>query len=146
MEKHFYIMEKKDGFVIDDEIPQQLLNIRKVEALISQNLVDTLVKLQNVDFIQAGLENFERPEGFFTRQVNGWITRYADRRRDEIPSISTLEKWLIDNLPTTQGTTIVHNDFKLNNMVFIADPTVQVSGVLDWELIIHRGSKMMTQV
>ena len=134
MDKHFYIMEKKEGIVIDDEIPQQLLNIPNVEAAISQNLVDTLVQLQNVDFIKAGLEDFGRPEGYLSRQVNGWITRYANSKTDEIPFISTLEKWLIDNLPTTQGTTIVHNDFKLNNMIFIADPTVRVNGVLDWEL------------
>ena len=134
MDKHFYIMEKKEGIVIDDEIPQQLLNIPNVKAAISQNLVDTLVKLQNVDFIRAGLEDFGRPEGYLARQVNGWITRYANSKTDEIPFISTLEKWLIDNLPVTQGTTIVHNDFKLNNMIFIADPTVRVNGVLDWEL------------
>lgn len=134
MDKHFYIMEKKDGLVIDDEISQDLLNIPHVEAAISQSLVDTLVKLQNVDYIQAGLENFGRPEGFLSRQVNGWITRYALSKTDEIPYISTLEKWLVDNLPTTQGTTIVHNDFKLNNMIFIADTTVRVNGVLDWEL------------
>lgn len=134
MDKHFYIMEKKEGVVIDGEIPSFFGTAETSGQDISQSLVDAIVHLQNVDYIKSGLEQFGQPKGFLERQVHGWIKRYKNSATDHISSISSLEQWLIGNLPTTQETTIVHNDFKLNNLVLAPDRPIRVSGVLDWEL------------
>lgn len=134
MEKHFYIMEKKEGIVIDDELPRIAGAEKGIEKEISQSLVNALVKLQNIDYKEAGLEHFGRPDGFTERQVHGWIKRYANSTTDQISSISSLEQWLIQHIPRKHETTIVHNDFKLNNLVFAADAPIRVKGVLDWEL------------
>lgn len=133
MDKHFYVMEKKQGVVIDAKITA-IEGATSIEQDISQSLIDTFIALQQVDYEKAGLQSIGRPEGFLQRQVNGWIKRYALSATDEIRAIKELENWLIKQLPTTTETTIVHNDFKLNNVVFAADAPVRITGVLDWEL------------
>ncbi|WP_431027249.1 phosphotransferase family protein [Lysinibacillus sp. LZ02] len=133
MEKHFYIMEKKQGIVVDDKIPF-IEGVQSIEKEISQSLIDTLVSLQQVDYLQAGLDTIGRPEGFLERQVTGWIKRYELSATDHIPAIKEVENWLIKYMPTTTETTIIHNDFKLNNVILAADAPVRVTGVLDWEL------------
>ena len=133
MDKHFYVMEKKQGVVIDAEIPM-IEGAKSIEQEISQSLVDTFITLQQVDYEKAGLQSIGRPEGFLERQVNGWINRYALSATDEIRAIKEVESWLLKHIPTTTETTIVHNDFKLNNLVFATDAPVRINGVLDWEL------------
>lgn len=133
MDKHFYVMEKKQGVVIDAQIPS-IEAATSIEQDISQSLIDTFIALQQVDYEKAGLQSIGRPEGFLERQVNGWIKRYALSATDNIPGIKEVESWLIKQIPTTTETTIVHNDFKLNNVVFATDAPVRITGVLDWEL------------
>ena len=76
----------------------------------------------------------EKPEGYMERQVNGWIKRYNHSKTDSFSHVSELEKWLIVNRPLNSETTIVHNDFKLNNMVLDETNPGKTIGVLDWEL------------
>ena len=134
MDKHFYVMEKKQGVVIDDQLPEQYKGSEVAGPLISRNVIQTLARLQAIDYKEAGLENMGKPEGFLERQVSGWIKRYELCKTEDIAHLEELQNWLTVNLPKTTETTIVHNDFKLNNMVLDeADPSKTV-GVLDWEL------------
>lgn len=134
MEKHFYVMEKKQGVVIDDQLPEQYNNSEYAGPLISKSVIKTLVELQSIDYQSAGLQTIGKPEGFLERQVLNWIKRYDLAKTEEISQINILEKWLMENIPANPETTIVHNDFKLNNMIFDKkDPSIIV-GVLDWEL------------
>nr|WP_269758059.1 phosphotransferase [Thalassobacillus sp. C254] len=66
--------------------------------------------------------------------MHGWIKRYEQAKTEENKTVNTVEKWLIENLPASSETTIVHNDFKLNNMVLDAENPSKTTGVLDWEL------------
>lgn len=134
MEKHFYVMEKKQGVVIDDQLPEQYSNSQLTGPLISKSVIQTLVELQAVDYQAAGLVNMGKPEGFLERQVFNWIKRYDLSQTDEIPQMDELEQWLKTNIPRTTETTIVHNDFKLNNLIFHQTDPSKVIGVLDWEL------------
>lgn len=134
MDKHFYVMEKKKGFVIDDKLPESYKSSQLAGPLISKAVIETLVQLQSIDYKKAGLENMGKPEGFLERQVKGWIKRYDLSKTEEDSSLGELEKWLVSNLPTNKETTIVHNDFKLNNMVLDIKNPGNVVGVLDWEL------------
>lgn len=134
MDKHFYVMEKKQGVVIDDTLPESYGSSEQAGPKISRTVIQTLAQLQDIDYKQAGLAGMGKPEGFLERQVRGWIKRYDHSKTDTIPHLADLENWLSANLPVNQETTIVHNDFKLNNMVLDERDPGKAVGILDWEL------------
>lgn len=134
MERHFYVMEMKDGVVIDDSLPIQFESNPDAKKLISKATVETLVKLHEVNYTEAGLETIGYPNGYLTRQVNGWIKRYQNSKTNEIEGVEQLENWLMNNIPVSSEPTIVHNDFKLNNMMFSEQDPGKVIGLFDWEL------------
>jgi aminoglycoside phosphotransferase (APT) family kinase protein len=134
MDRHFYVMERKEGVVLDDALPESFETRSDTGKLVSHAVVDTLVKLHAVDYENAGLSGIGYPEGYLSRQVNGWIKRFHNSKTNDIPAVESLEKWLVDNIPVSPAPTIVHNDFKLNNMMFSATDPGKVIGVFDWEL------------
>ncbi|MBM4761846.1 phosphotransferase family protein [Bacillus sp. B15-48] len=134
MDKPFYIMEKKNGVVLDDTMPPEYDSIPNIKKSISESTVDTLVQLHDIDYEQAGLQEMGRPEGYLERQVHGWIKRYHNSKTDEIGVYRDIEKWVLANIPTSPRATIVHNDYKLNNMMLSLSNPGKVVGVFDWEL------------
>ncbi|MGX9135298.1 phosphotransferase family protein [Rummeliibacillus sp. JY-2-4R] len=134
MDKHFYVMEKKQGIVIDSKLPEHYQNSQSTGTLISQSVIETLVHLQSIDYKEAKLENMGKPDGYLERQVYSWIKRYHLSKTDDVPYLEELQNWLTTDIPNNPETTIVHNDFKLNNMVFDAENPSKIVGVLDWEL------------
>lgn len=134
MDKHFYVMEKKQGLVIDEELPEVYGSPEQAGPIISKNVISTLVQLQAIDYKEAGLAEMGKPEGFMERQVKGWIKRYHHSKTDDVEGLEELEQWLTANIPVNEETTIVHNDFKLNNMVIDEENPGLATGVLDWEL------------
>ncbi|RNF40337.1 phosphotransferase family protein [Planococcus salinus] len=134
MDKPFYVMEKKQGVVIDGALPEKYPNTKETKQQISSEVVRTLVELHSIDYKKASMDEMGRPEGFLERQIHGWIKRYNLSKTEDLNFIDEVEKWLINNLPSTKETTIVHNDFKLNNMVFDTEDPRQITGILDWEL------------
>ena len=133
-DKHFYVMEMKQGIVIDDKLPEIYGESNDAGPLISKNMIETLIQLQSINYKEAGLMNLGKPEGFLERQVNGWIKRYENSKTDTLAGVAELENWLRVNRPLISDTTIVHNDFKLNNLVLDETNTGKIIGVLDWEL------------
>ena len=75
-----------------------------------------------------------KPDGFLERQVRGWSGRWDRARTTDLPSIDRLSAWLCDNLPPSPRATIVHNDFKLDNVMFAEDDPGRLDAVLDWEM------------
>lgn len=134
MERHFYLMEKKEGVVLDNSLPKEFENRADTGRLVSNAVVETLVKLHAVDYVAAGLSSIGYPDGYLSRQVHGWIKRFQNSKTKDIPGAENIEKWLIENIPTSAKPTIVHNDFKLNNMMFSATDPGKIIGVFDWEL------------
>ncbi|WCK52792.1 phosphotransferase family protein [Aneurinibacillus sp. Ricciae_BoGa-3] len=130
----FYIMERRKGIVLDSSFPPGFDNLVDTLRDISYAVVDTLVDLHAINYKEAGLEDIGRPDGFMQRQVQGWIQRYEKAKTEDVPQVETLQKWLMQRLPQSQGTTIVHNDFKLNNMMLAEEDPVKVAGVFDWEM------------
>ena len=134
MERHFYIMEKKSGVVLDHDLPKVYEKTERTGQLVSEAFVETLVKLHNIDIKATGLDTIGRPEGYLERQVHGWIKRYQNSKTEDIANVTHIEKWLIENIPLSPAPTIVHNDFKLNNMMYCSDDPGKVVGVFDWEM------------
>ncbi len=133
----FLIMQYRPGAVIHSELPEFLNG--KTESL-SKMLIDVLVQFQSVDPGGADLDSLGRPEGFLERTVTGWIKRYhvakQDAYRDRNPPRSALEiiKWLSDS-PIPSGTcTLLHNDFKLNNVVLDKSDFTTPIALLDWDM------------
>ncbi|MEH7246879.1 phosphotransferase family protein [Neobacillus niacini] len=134
MGRHFYLMEKKPGVVVNEVLPESYGPSEVVGPAISRSIINSLIELQQVDYKKAGLMDIGKPEGYLERQIHSWINRYSISKTDEIAGVGDLEAWLIRNIPTTLETTIVHNDFKLNNLVLDPHDPNLVNGVLDWEL------------
>ena len=130
----FYVMERRTGVVLDDSFPEGVEPDEGLCRGISRTVVDTLVELHAVDPDGAGLGDLGRPEGFLVRQTEGWIGRYDKAKTDEIDEVEPLTNWLAANVPESPPPTVIHNDYKLNNLVLNPDDLTDVRAVLDWEM------------
>lgn len=130
----FYVMERREGIVVDYEFPPGVEPTRDLCRGMSEMVCDTLVELHAVDPYEAGLGDLGKPDGFLERQTKGWIGRYDKARTEETPDAGSLTDWLAANVPESPQPTIIHNDFKLNNLVLAPDDLTEVRAVLDWEM------------
>ena len=130
----FYVMERREGVVVDQSLPAGVEPDEGLCRGISQTVVDTLVELHAVDPNEAGLGDLGRPEGFLERQTKGWIGRYDQAKTEEIAEVGPLTEWLAANVPESPAPTIIHNDYKLNNLILDPDDLTEVRAVLDWEM------------
>ena len=131
----FYLMNYIEGLVIRREYPS---NLHLTPAEIHQQLLnffDVLSELHSVDLAAAGLDNFGRPQGYVRRQVEGWIRRWGDAVTPDTVNCDAIIQWLHDNMPQESARAgVIHNDYKMDNVIFDARDPLQVIGVLDWEM------------
>ena len=130
----FYVMERRKGVIVDDSFPEGVEPTEELRRGMSRMVVDTLVELHAVDWQKAGLGDLGRPEGFLERQVKGWIGRYDNAKTEEIEEVGPLTEWIQKNIPESPPATIVHNDYKLNNLLLNPEDLTEVRAVLDWEM------------
>jgi aminoglycoside phosphotransferase (APT) family kinase protein len=130
----FYVMERRRGVILRKKVPTELGITPTVLRSMCASLVDQLAALHAIDVAAAGLAELGKPEGYVRRQVEGWIARWEKAKTDEVPDIDALGRWLVANMPGESGATLVHNDYKFDNVVLDpADPT-RIVAVLDWEM------------
>jgi aminoglycoside phosphotransferase (APT) family kinase protein len=127
------VMEYVDGPVVTTRTPGALATPAARRG-IGDSLVDTLVALHAVDWRAAGLEGMGRPEGFNARHLRRLRRLVADDEGELPCEFADLEAWLSDRVPPESGATVVHNDFRLGNVILDAAPPGRVVAVLDWEL------------
>jgi len=130
----FYVMERRRGLVLDQELPPDWRRDLALHRAIAESLVQVLVELHQVDWQAAGLGEIGRPAGYMQRQVSGWIDRYVRARTDDVPEFELLSGWFLAQLPESPPATVVHNDFKLNNVLLEVHDPRRVTAVLDWEM------------
>ncbi len=130
----FYVMERRRGVVIDQSFPEGLEPSPELCRGLSEAVVDTLVDLHAIDYDEVGLGDLGRPEGFLSRQVKGWIGRYEKTKTDEIEEVEPLTEWFEKNVPESPPATIIHNDYKLNNLILNPGDLTEIRAVLDWEI------------
>jgi aminoglycoside phosphotransferase (APT) family kinase protein len=130
----FYVMERREGVVVDSEFPEGVEPDPGLCRGISRTVADTLAELHAVDPDAWGLGDLGRPEGFLERQVEGWIGRYDKAKTEEIDEVGPLAGWLSERIPRSPEPTIIHNDYKLNNLILAPDDLTEVRAVLDWEM------------
>ena len=130
----FYVMRRIAGPIPRKELPPGIELDRDQVAQLCRNVVDLLVDLHRVDVEGAGLAGLDRGPGYVRRQVEGWSERYRRARTWNVGRFEGVMRWLADHQPADRPHTLVHNDFRFDNVVLDpADPTRPV-GLLDWEL------------
>ena len=129
----FLLMEYRPGLSIREEMPEPYRQ-PEIGARLSQNLVRVLVELHGVDPGLPGLAELGRPEGFLARTLEGWAKRVAAAFEGEPPApAAELLAWLRAHLPAESGTALIHNDFKLDNLLL--DPrTLEPRTLVDWDM------------
>jgi aminoglycoside phosphotransferase (APT) family kinase protein len=98
------------------------------------SFIDNLATLHGLDYEAIGLGDLGKPQGYLERQVNGWIKRYGGSQTDDIPRVDEISKWLVEHLPPEDGASLIHNDYKFDNVIVGADDITRIIGVLDWEM------------
>lgn len=132
----FFVMEATPGRVLRHKVPRDLTLDADVMRRVTTSLVDELAALHRIDASGPELSALGKPDGYVQRQVDGWCARYDKARTDDVSDIDAIMAWLKDNVPTTSSgpPTVVHNDFKLDNVVVADDDVTRIVGILDWEL------------
>ena len=127
----FFLMDHANGRVFHDpSLPESTPEKR---GAIYTSMIETLAALHQVDFDAVDLGDYGRVGGYMGRQVARWSKQYEASKTDDLPAMDKLMVWLPENMPDDSETTIVHGDFRLENLV-VAHDSSDVIAVLDWEL------------
>ncbi len=133
----FYLMEHVNGVILRGSLPASFTGdaaaMTGTLAALSRTFVQTLAQLHAVDVSVEPLASLGRPDGYVARQVQGWTKRWLASRTDAVPALDWAAAWLDAHRPPDRGTTLVHNDFKLDNLVLEPDLS-RVRAILDWEM------------
>jgi len=136
----FYLMERRRGLVIRRDIPPEIGDDLALRRRVSEAMVDTICQLHSVDIYQSGLVNIGKPVGFVSRQLKGWSDRWERAKTSEVDAIEKVIEWLSKRVPPEpdpdagRPATLVHNDFKLDNVMLDPVEPFRVAAVLDWEM------------
>ena len=128
----FLVMERRRGYVVRDAWPDGLDGSPAARRRIAANLVDTLGRLHRVDHRAAGLGDLGRPDGFVERQVAGWTDRWHRAKHEDLPAMDLLAERLAAAVPAPQAATLLHNDYRLDNVML--DAAGSVVAVFDWDM------------
>ena len=129
----FYLMERRRGVILRKDLPPGLTISPDQARRLCELLVDALVELHAIDYAAAGLGDFGKPAGYTERQVKGWTERYTGSQTDDIPVVTEVAAWLAAHLPAEAAPTLIHNDFKFDNLILTPELD-RITGVLDWEM------------
>jgi aminoglycoside phosphotransferase (APT) family kinase protein len=128
----FYIMEMVEGRIFWDATLPAVARDDKPAYFDAMN--DTIARLHTIDYLSVGLGDYGKPGNYFQRQIARWTKQYLeDSEAGRDPNMDRLIAWLPANIPPGDETSIVHGDFRVDNLIFHpVEP--RVVAVLDWEL------------
>jgi aminoglycoside phosphotransferase (APT) family kinase protein len=127
----FFIMEFVEGRIFWElDLPESDPGER---AAIYEHANQTISALHNLNYEQIGLADFGKPGNYFARQISRWSKQYVASETSEIAAMNNLMRWLPDNIPDDESVSVVHGDYRLDNMI-IHPEEPQIIAVLDWEL------------
>ncbi|MFZ0276428.1 MAG: phosphotransferase family protein [Candidatus Sulfotelmatobacter sp.] len=130
----FYVMEPIRGVILRRELPPGLLLSPATARQLSEAFLDNLVRLHAVEYDRIGLGDLGKPQGYLERQVRGWIERYHNSATHDLPEVGSISAWLTQHLPASTDATLIHNDYKYDNVVLDSNEITKIVGVLDWEM------------
>lgn len=128
----FLVMQCIEGRILRRDLPKDLSLSPEAASALCEAMVSAWAGLH--DAPTAALAGFDRGEGYVARQIGGWAKRYTAARTPDVDDFADVIAWLTANAPPDAGSVLIHNDFRLDNLVLDpADPT-RIVGVLDWEM------------
>ena len=150
----FYLMERRKGLVLRGSVPTQFVSTQSSPPYetgaaersedgvvlsdarnICKSFIQNLADLHTLDYDTAGLANLGKPEGYCRRQVEGWTKRYFVAKTHEHLELESVIAWLNANIPSEFGASIIHNDYKFDNVMLDPEDLTKVTAVLDWEMV-----------
>lgn len=130
----FLVMEKLSGIILRRDLPAGFNLAPKQARRACLNLFDTLQDLHKLDFTAMQLSYLGQPQGYIERQLSGWCAHYQNARTDDASSCESLQQWLRQKAPPdSPKPSLIHNDYRFDNVVLSSDDSGQMTGVLDWE-------------
>jgi len=130
----FYVMERLEGVILRKNLPRDIhWNQKQVETL-CYSFWDKLIELHQVDYQKQGLTQLGKGAGYVERQIHGWNKRYANAVTWNVPSGKKVMRWLEAHIPKEENLCVIHNDFRLDNVVLSPNNPADILGVLDWEM------------
>ncbi|MDL1885716.1 phosphotransferase family protein [Anaerolineae bacterium CFX8] len=130
----FFIMERRSGVVVRKVIPDEFAALPDAPRRMSEALIDALAAFHALDYAALGLDDLGKPAGFIARQVDGWFKRWQNAKTADLPEMDAVYDWLKNNLPPEGAPTLVHNDYKLDNVMLAADDPGRLVAVFDWDM------------
>ncbi|MDN5895386.1 MAG: phosphotransferase family protein [Nocardioides sp.] len=130
----FYVMEKLEGTIVRQDFPPSIDLSEDQASQLCRNVVDVLISLHQVDTTRPDIAAFGKGEGYVARQVDGWSKRFRAARTDGVGDYERVMAWLDEHQPADVATRVIHNDFRLDNLVLDPHDPLRVIGMLDWEM------------
>lgn len=135
----FYVMERINGVILRDSLPSGFKLTERQASKMCEQVVDAQAKLHKIDIEEAGLKSLGNPRGYVERQIEGWINRFSRSRTNDVADCEDIMEWLQENMPIEDDdndpVAILHNDYKLDNLILDADNICKLKAVLDWEAL-----------
>ncbi|MFQ5773346.1 MAG: phosphotransferase family protein [Kiloniellaceae bacterium] len=138
----FHVMERRHGIVVRKDLPARFHGDPALNRRIGDMIVDVLARLHGLDPEAAGLGDLGRPPGFVERQLQGWVQRWHAAKDRDVPKVDEIVAWLERERPPSQAVSLLHNDFKLDNLMVSAEDPARAVAVLDWDMC-TRGDPLM---
>lgn len=129
----FYVMDEVSGVVIGDELPDGL-EAASGRRAVGEALVDALIELHAVDWRAAGLADIGRPSGYLDRQVGRFTGLWKVNATRDLPEVDELGERLRISMPEESGSSVVHGDYRLGNVMMHTEGRPAVAAILDWEM------------
>lgn len=144
----FYLMERRHGLIVRGSLPEGYQETNSSSSKggadglvlfrandVCRSFIQNLADLHSLDYEAAGLGDLGRPEGYPRRQVEGWTKRYFAAKTHEHAELESAIAWLNENIPTESGASLVHNDYKFDNVMLDPQELTRITAVLDWEMV-----------
>jgi len=130
----FYVMNPIHGIILRSHVPPGLDFPAETARRLNESFVDNLIRLHRVDYSAVGLSDLGKPEGYLERQIRGWTERYYGSKTHDYPEVQKISAWMQQHMPSTSGVSLIHNDYKYDNVVLDSNDATKIVGVLDWEM------------
>ena len=130
----FFIMERRRGVILREAIAPEFESILAHPSMIGEAFLDTLVTLHKIDISEPGVRQLGKPEGYVERQVRGWADRWERAKTEDVSELDGVVQWLAANIPPPLAPSLIHNDYKLDNIMLASGSPDRVEAILDWEM------------
>jgi aminoglycoside phosphotransferase (APT) family kinase protein len=130
----FYLMEPIHGVILRRDPPPGLDFPSEKARHLSQSFVENLALLHSLDYAAVGLGDLGKPQGYLERQVRGWTERYHGSKTQDHPEVEKISEWMLEHIPSSARASLIHNDYKYDNVVLDPRDITRIVGVLDWEM------------